>query len=272
MSGSGVVKCALCGNEMPADTQYCPKCGSLNAHFRNAKSAEALSQPIALSSANPVSSPTPAPLERPVRLVPARRSEARVESLPEGRSGSQLNGADKRAISPDAPGLNLETAWQYVPLPSPVRPPALVGGSDSQHYWATPEPHVEEIGSLPSRQQRPTGNPNMELAGYRQDGAAPVQVRPRAVPSSRRSAPHNPGTAAGLEILGYIGVMGLGHMYGGRSNRGIILMFGWFVVLAMTIIPTVSNLTIGAVIGTMVIYLAGPLVSAVWIAMDLRSA
>src|SRR3954471_15336937 len=43
MSGvAAMVTCALCGTRMSADTEYCPKCGSLNAHYNYSKSPSAL--------------------------------------------------------------------------------------------------------------------------------------------------------------------------------------------------------------------------------------
>ncbi|MBA3947380.1 MAG: zinc-ribbon domain-containing protein [Herpetosiphonaceae bacterium] len=50
-------------------------------------------------------------------------------------------------------------------------------------------------------------------------------------PAPQATRPVNPYVAAGLELLGFIGLLGIGRMYAGDVSGGIGLMAKWFLTL-----------------------------------------
>jgi hypothetical protein len=70
-------------------------------------------------------------------------------------------------------------------------------------------------------------------------------------------------TALILEIIfGFFGLLGVGHVYSGRTALGILLMIGWWVMIGVG--AFISTLTMGltaCLFGPL--YLAGPIISGI---------
>jgi hypothetical protein len=76
----------------------------------------------------------------------------------------------------------------------------------------------------------------------------------------------DPTVALLLELIGYAGILGIGHIYAGRTNRGIALLVGWLVyVFAASILTFVC---IGCVM--FIAWPFVPIASGLWIKNDLE--
>ncbi|MGI8588929.1 MAG: hypothetical protein ACR2M0_14785 [Chloroflexia bacterium] len=80
----------------------------------------------------------------------------------------------------------------------------------------------------------------------------------------------DPNTAVAIEIIGGLfGLLGLGHIYAGRTQQGIMLLVGWWVAIAVVfffLLPIIGILTLG--IGCClypVVWLGGPIISGLWL-------
>jgi len=118
-------------------------------------------------------------------------------------------------------------------------------------------------------QQRPVDDPDVELPTAWRDGL--VRIPPRAVPKQVvQTRYHSPNTAYALEMFGFVGYLGLGHMYAGRRGRGVLLMTGWWVVLAIFIPPFIRNFNLMSFMVFVLILSVGPILSGYWIRKDLK--
>lgn len=82
----------------------------------------------------------------------------------------------------------------------------------------------------------------------------------------RQSSPETEGAAATamwLEIIfGIFSLLGIGHVYSGRTALGIALMIGWWVYIGVAIFISLITLGFGACLFAP-IYLAVPIISGV---------
>jgi TM2 domain-containing membrane protein YozV len=93
---------------------------------------------------------------------------------------------------------------------------------------------------------------------------------------------YDPNTAFVVELLaGFFGFLGIGYMYAGRTNEGIIRLIVWWVFIGMSLIywvviyPLLSAATLGvfALLGCLclpvqfVLQFGGP----IWSAMTLKN-
>jgi len=51
--------------------------------------------------------------------------------------------------------------------------------------------------------------------------------------------PKDPTMGLLLELLGYLGFLGIGHIWAGKTTRGIMLLVGWWVYLAISGVLTI---------------------------------
>ncbi len=79
-------------------------------------------------------------------------------------------------------------------------------------------------------------------------------------------APKDPTTALLLELLGYLGFLGIGHVYAGKTGRGIALLIGWWAYLIIGIVSAF------VLIGCLLLFggLAVPILSGLWIKNELE--
>lgn len=82
----------------------------------------------------------------------------------------------------------------------------------------------------------------------------------------RQSSPETEGaatTALWLEIIfGLFSLLGIGHVYSGRTALGIALMIGWWVYIAIATVISIITLGFGACLFAP-LYLAVPIISGV---------
>jgi hypothetical protein len=98
-----------------------------------------------------------------------------------------------------------------------------------------------------------------------------VHIPRRPLPPQRvNTYVPDPNTAYALEMFGFFGFLGLGHWYGRHVGRGLLLMMGWWVVLATVVFPFFQGLNPLTLITTIFIILIGPLASGYWISSDLK--
>ncbi len=75
---------------------------------------------------------------------------------------------------------------------------------------------------------------------------------------------HKPSTAFLLELLGYVGFLGIGHIYAGNVIGGLLmLVFGWALVGIVYTILSILSLGLGFII-LLPVLLAVPIISGVW--------
>src|SRR6478672_6954025 len=158
MSGvAAMVTCALCGTRMSADTQYCPKCGSLNAHYNYSKSPSALID--AREAGDTATSVAPEPVA-PADTSRPRRWRAPVQEQ-EQVNAPQAAGAGEMAGQP---------AWQY------GSPPPM--GAQEQN--------MQGMFAPTDRQSRPDIDLDARLPVARRHSV--VHVPPRALLQSAAEA------------------------------------------------------------------------------------
>jgi hypothetical protein len=51
--------------------------------------------------------------------------------------------------------------------------------------------------------------------------------------------PKDPTMGLLLELLGYLGFLGIGHIWAGKTTRGIALLVGWWIYLTMAWLLTI---------------------------------
>jgi len=127
-------------------------------------------------------------------------------------------------------------------------PPGSQYGSQAQslpQYGASAQPPVQAYSNAPQNPINYQYQPQAGVAGTPQ---------------------RDPTIALLLELLGYIGFLGIGHIYAGRTTRGVLLMLGWWCYWAVTAVLMI--VLVGfcfALLG-----LAGPIASGLWIRSDLE--
>jgi hypothetical protein len=73
-----------------------------------------------------------------------------------------------------------------------------------------------------------------------------------------------PSTAFLLELLGYVGFLGIGHIYAGNVIGGILmLLFGWALVGIAYVVLSILSLGLGFIV-LLPVLLAVPIISGVW--------
>jgi len=76
----------------------------------------------------------------------------------------------------------------------------------------------------------------------------------------------DPTAALLLELIGYAGILGIGHIYAGRTNRGIALLIGWLVYIMAA--SFLSIFCIGCLM--FLVWPFAPILSGLWIKSDLE--
>jgi hypothetical protein len=72
-----------------------------------------------------------------------------------------------------------------------------------------------------------------------------------------------------LELIGYVGILGIGHMYGGRLARGIILMLGWWFYWGIVIVLAITVVFAPVACFMAILWPVVPILSGFWIRNDI---
>ena len=241
---AAMVTCALCGTKMTADTQYCPKCGSLNAHYSYSKSPIATldARELAETSATAETAAPAVPEVAPPTDVPHH-----TRRVPAHQQEQMQVDASQSAIE-----VAGQPALQYGPPPS-------VGAQ---------EQNMPGMTAAPEWQNRP--DIDLDAGGPAASYYSVVRVPVRALPQAPDEVEARARRAFALEMFGYVGVLGLGHMYGGRVGRGLVLMASWLMALAVLIPPLVRSISLVSCTAFVMLLSVGPIVSGYLIQKELR--
>ena len=165
------------------------------------------------------------------------------------------------------PGAYDMSATQPVDIPvsnqAPSEPSGPATGQPQSIFAPPPPPPAASQGQYtqptPSQQgySPPTYAPQQTFTpppGYSNQALPPAGTQPlqpgQSYPNYQQYppgypvpqqavAPKDPTTALMLELLGYLGFLGIGHIYAGKTNRGIGLLIGWLVYLTAAFFLTI---------------------------------
>jgi hypothetical protein len=133
-----------------------------------------------------------------------------------------------------------------------------------------PQQGSQQNYGVPQYGQQPPQYPAPYQGGYPQPPGGYGYSQPQV-------APKDPTIALLLELIGLVGFLGIGHMYAGKTNRGIGLLVGWIlynVIGWWFIFPvlTVATCGIGCLLAIpmLLINLGVPIGSGFWIKNEME--
>lgn len=256
--------CPQCGSPVAVNALLCPKCGRPNV-----STAFAGSYPTPSPLYSPPSEAQP-PAEQPsegqaAETVSPQAAAARqpVSSTvtpqvipdppqPIAGSGGASASHDQGHYAPSAlpaglqpgpvypnPDSNPEALDQALDsLPPAGQPIRVMTGSDTPIPVSLPA-HPRQA---PPASQARKGHQNVQdqpSAQERGQANWTYSVRPRKRVTDVASQ-RDPRIAFLLELLAYVGFLGVGHIYGGQVKRGFGLMVAWWITL-WAIVPGLGN-------------------------------
>ena len=186
--------------------------------------------------------------------------------------------------TPETPGAPASDPYSWQPgqySPGGETPQPNAGsygnyGSQGQptQYAAPPQYNPSQYGQGEITQYTPP-----QAGGYPQPQQPYYQQYPPPQGGVGYAQPKDPTVALLLELLGILGFLGIGHLYAGRTNRGIALLVGWFlydIIAVFFLIPLVSvgsivTCGVGCLmfIPLILIWLGIPIGSGLWIKNEL---
>lgn len=154
--------------------------------------------------------------------------------------GSSLEGVDNYTPPPAGlygSGDPKQPSGQYVPpqyTPYSQAQAQGQGQSPTQQFGQPPyaPPPGSQYTPPPPQYPQGTGNLPQPYTNYSQ---APMGYPPQQIAGAERK---DPTTALLLELIGYIGFLGIGHIYAGKTGRGIALMVAWWFYAIIAFILT----------------------------------
>lgn len=139
------------------------------------------------------------------------------------------------------------------------------GGQPTQYIPSQPGYDAQQM----NQPQMPPQYPANYQAGYPQQSGGYGYGQPVAQMK-------DPTVALLLEFIGLIGFLGIGHIYAGRTNRGIGLLLAWFfynIVGWWFVLPVFATLTCGLgcimIIPMLLLQIGLPIGSGLWIKGEL---
>src|SRR5262245_31148203 len=223
---SEMMTCPTCGSAMAANARFCPQCGYQNEAIAASMETVAISPPA--HGGDPLSGGAPtvniggsagyAPYAAPPELSSASQplEQARVEppTAPQAQ--------------PPAPAAPAYTP--YVPPPQQTQPTPAYAPSPSQQTQPAPvyaPPPAQRNAQMQEMQlSAPRSQPPVPAYGSYSPQPLNYQYQPQVGVAG--TPQRDPTVALLLELIGYVWVLGLGHLYGGRIGRGIALMVFWW--------------------------------------------
>ena len=79
----------------------------------------------------------------------------------------------------------------------------------------------------------------------------------------------SPSTGLLLELIGWLGFLGIGHIWAGKTIRGILLMIGYWVFGVVLVLGPVGAILAGAGVGSSLVLMC--VLAIVWILLPLGS-
>jgi hypothetical protein len=235
------INCPKCGSPMPANYAWCPNCGHTNAFVA------------------PDSTVTP-PDPRP-----STETDAVAETTDEvaaSASGPEMSGA---APEGGTPTVNVGTAGEgeaarYTPPPDPSAAGAA-GAAGAAAAW-----QPGQYNNAPIQSMQPQPPQGQYTSPQQYAPPAPMYGQPEQTYPYSANPPKDPTVALLLELIGYAGFLGIGHIYAGKTNRGVTLLVGgilYLIVSSVLVILLVGFCLLAA-------WLVVPIASGLWIKSELE--
>jgi hypothetical protein len=201
------------------------------------------------------------------------RSEASDEtsSLPEARYTPPSNGAGDSPVLPGQPPTynNAPAQDPYSWQPGQYAPPTQPQGGYTPPVAGQPTQYMPpQQGYAPDQYglQQPPQYPAPYQGGYPQQPTIYGSGQPAK----------DSTIALLLELIGLVGFLGIGHIYAGKTNRGIGLLVGWFlgnIIAWWFLLPAFTAITCGVgclmFIPMLMANLGVPIGSGLWIKNEL---
>lgn len=195
-------------------------------------------------------------------------SSGDTSSLPASGSASSSSGSYGAPPSYNPAPAQDPYSWQPGQYqPPPTQPQGGYGAPQGGQPTQYMPPPPQQQGYAPNQYQQPQQQPQYPAAyqgGYPQQPAGYGYGQPTTAKDST--------VALLLELIGLIGFLGIGHIYAGKTNRGIGLLIGWFaynIIGWWFVLPVFATLTCGIgclmVIPMILLNLGVPIGSGLWI-------
>lgn len=222
--------CPVCGSQVVAGSRFCSSCGHA--------------------------------------MAPDDNTSARVESGTDtpSQGSPTINVASQFAAGatpyPSASGNQSWQQGQYGPAPQQEQPRYA---PPTQNYAPPPNLYGQQPPSYQQTALQPVGYSNAPL----NQAPAYSSYGPVQNPGYAAQPQRDPTLALLLELIGYAGVLGIGHMYAGRTGRGVALLLGWIFYGAIAAVFFVT--LVGAPLACLMLLLwpVVPIISGFWIKNDL---
>ena len=265
---SEMVTCPSCGNQVPAASRFCPECGYNLASF-----AQATGQLPPLTPGTPTQELGSLSDEEREELA-ASQGWPVQSSQPQQLGGSQQLG---QTPAPAMGAMGDQGFGQPQGVSEQPRGGSLV--PIPQNELAFPPPPTYRDSQMSQSLQPTELNPAGPIQTYPMfSQPAPTTYGSYQVDVDDRP-PRNPLMGFLLELIGYIGLLGIGHMYSGHIPRGIVLTLAWIlygVIVLIFVLPASAAITF-CTLGTVqcfaypfyAIYFIMPILSGFWVHNDL---
>jgi hypothetical protein len=252
---SETVTCSSCGAQIPASARFCQECGHVNA-----------------AASSGIASPPPT---GSILAGPVAGSSEEASSLSAGAPTLNIGSSQGYTPPPSASGWQ---PGQYGSAPGgyPAGEPSRVEPTSRPAYAPPPEreqpsyalPVYDQTQALPQY----GAQPQPAAPGYGGCSEAPMNYQYQTQVGVAGIPWRDPTIALLLELIGYVWVLGIGHMYGGRIGRGIALLVGWacYWIIVAVLFFTLIGIPVACVMA--LIWPVVPILSGLWIRSDLEKA
>lgn len=149
-----------------------------------------------------------------------------------------------RAETPRTDGTPTVNMGNYSPPPPPPSPPSYSQapapsqppqyGYDIPPQGYTPPPGPGYGQGQPGAPTINTGGPPVYQPGQYGGGYQPTQPPPTYGYGYAVAPPKDPTMGLLLELIGFFGFLGIGHIWAGKTTRGIALLLGFWFYLAVS--------------------------------------
>ncbi|HEY0070948.1 MAG TPA: hypothetical protein VGE04_13360 [Chloroflexia bacterium] len=228
--------CSVCGGQVAVGSRFCQHCGHTMAQEEDLSArVQGFTPPQGSPTTNVASQYDP--------NNPPYTPQPNTASLQPGQYG-------------EAPRQPQQSQPQYSPPTQGYAPPPSLYGEQLPSYQQTAmQPANQGYGPPQSYSNAPL-NP---APGYGSYGAGQYAAQPQ----------RDSTLALLLELIGYAGVLGIGHIYAGRTSRGVGLMIGWifYGVIILLLFFTLIGSPIACLM--LILWPIVPILSGLWIKNDL---